>query len=351
MLCITIKSLMIYRGAGDSDGKTSWTGKAETQDFASLVGFTIYFLHHLRMSIVEDDSTALTPILSVDASKDLSTSAGGSEQKPLLQSCPLLLGGYSYGSLVLARLPNVGDIVKRLHEAPMGTTPAEIILRARTLAKQTATALEEARRPGSPRGRSLMPSDALTSPAKHASPVVMGGEETDASDRRRSRDSRRSIEVMREMPHRLKAHLRRVSDPAVSKHRYHQDEQEQRPPTAEQWDLPRVDVGYLLISPVILPFSTMLSPPGSPSLPMAWQRGKADGSPGALFLQHRTLAIFGAKDAFTSARRLRAWAEKQGADSPGFSWVQVAQAGHFWREDGAMTALQDHLLSWHGSRG
>lgn len=99
------------------------------------------------------------------------------------ETIKLLLGGYSYGSLVLARLPPASAIVTRFQEAPLGTAAAEIILRAQTLAKHTVRAIEEARSSKRPRGRTLSDGNSITSPSTRAkaSPVTIGGEETDPS--------------------------------------------------------------------------------------------------------------------------------------------------------------------------
>jgi len=45
---------------------------------------------------------------------------------------------------------------------------------------------------------------------------------------------------------------------------------------------------------------------------------------------------------------LRTWAEKVEKESTNssFVWKQIEGAGHFWREQGAMKALQDQLISW-----
>jgi pimeloyl-ACP methyl ester carboxylesterase len=73
----------------------------------------------------------------------------------------------------------------------------------------------------------------------------------------------------------------------------------------------------------------------------------ADASAGTLFLEDPTLVIFGSTDGFTSARRLRGWAEKMSKDtSSKFEWHEVDGAGHFWREAGVMQDLQEKVAIW-----
>lgn len=81
---------------------------------------------------------------------------------------------------------------------------------------------------------------------------------------------------------------------------------------------------------------------------MGLSLGKQVGSStGSLFLENPTLAVFGSKDVFTSSNRLRGWAEKQSrASHSTFEWEEIQGAGHFWREDGVMQALQQRIVAW-----
>lgn len=322
--------LMHCRGAGESPGRTTWTGKAELQDYISFTGFLIYYLHTLAKQADEERAVSVTVQVH------------------------LILGGYSYGSLILARFPPTTEIVQRFEKAEVGTAAAEIILRARTLAKQTQNALAEQQSSTSPRGRAtLKPVSSPTSPSKRVSPMTVGGEETDPSDRRRSRDSRRSVDVIRksvDVPHRIKAHMKRRHSsheqpeihgaaPAIPKAPL---------PAAGMQHVPEVVTSYLLISPVLLPFSTNLMPPGAPTSGPNVGRGDTDST--KQFLQHPTLVLFGSHDAFTSSKRLRQWAEKQAGESHSdFRPCEIDHAGHFWSEEGVLRALQGKLADWiHG---
>nr|POE86954.1 putative wd repeat-containing protein c17d11.08 [Quercus suber] len=302
-----------FRGSSDSPGRTSWTGQGEQDDYASIVGCLVHYLCNLSGV---NDVEAANPI-------------------------DLLLAGYSYGSLILARLPAPTVILTRFQHAVLGTPAAEIILRARTLATQTKTSLLLLQ----PRGRSADTAPPHATRRARASTVTVGGDESERP--RQRRDSRRSGDFVRrslEAPARLVAHVRRRSEsraPAALV---------SSPPPSSP---PELRVWYLLVSPVVLPFTTALMPPGTPQFrrqAAAAQRGA--GGRGE-FLRNPTLAVFGTADAFTSRRRLSAWAERQASeagDQGTFEWEQVEGAGHFWREKGEMQALREVVDRWVAKR-
>lgn len=109
-----------------------------------------------------------------------------------------------------------------------------------------------------------------------------------------------------------------------------------------------VRVRYLVISPVLLPFTQMLCPPGPPSMMAALRRpSNSDSGAVAQLLQNPTLAVFGSTDVFTSAKRLKRWAQNMEKDSDSnFEWHEIEKAGHFWREQGVMQALQEKVTGW-----
>lgn len=349
--------LMSSRGAGNSEGRTSWSGKPEQNDYSSVAGFMAYYLQQLETL---DDLYKLETIPSISNGLDRVDAAAKTSAD---NSIELLLAGYSYGSLILARMQAMSSIIHRLESAEMGTAGAELILRARTLSKQTRLSLEELQSPSSPRGRQqLRPDDATTSPTKQrvaASPVIMGGEETDPSSRRRSRDSRRSMDFMRksvEMPHRVKARMKRSSTPGSGSPRQGSKEEPSTPGTPATPATPKLDATlstpnvkarYLIISAVLLPFTQTLCPPGPPNVIAGFRRLSGDSSVGAMFLDNPTLLIFGLSDGFTAARRLKGWAEKMSKDSrSSFEWHEIEGAGHFWREAGVMQSLQAKVSAW-----
>lgn len=286
----------------------------------------------------------------------------------------LLLAGYSFGSLVLARIPSVPAIIARFETAELHTPAAECMLRARFLAQKTAI-VRPSRQPAtipddgditSPR---LRPADPHTSP-RRASPVTVGGEESPLSERRHrrqsSRDSRRSGDgFVREIPQRLKQTIQRQSE-SLHKIAGNSAETATSMPSDSTTEQPKdgpigdVDVRYLLVSPVLLPFSTILAPAGVPTLPGGFgvfhrkATAEQDVSPssvaasGFAALDHPTLVAFGDKDSFTAAKRLQQWAERtQASARPDcFEWTEFDNAGHFWREKGAMRALTKRISGW-----
>jgi hypothetical protein len=296
----------------------------------------LYYLHHLNQDS-HHEMDVLSRVLS-------NRQASFGDEMPLetrehvSRPIQMLLGGYSFGSLILARVPPIASIVHTFESAEHGTAGAEIFLRARTLARQTQRTLQEPHVPSTPRSRKHKASNSHSA----SSPITVGGEETDPSERRRSKDSRRSasVSVVREMPHRIKTHIRRHSGSNQHQQNTSGDSQysSSSPHTA-----PQVEVRYLLVSPVLIPLSTVLLPPG-----LTFNKAHStDGDAGVLSLKHPTFLAFGDSDHFTSARKLRQWAERLAGDSMGrLKWIQITSAGHFWREDGASAQLAHELISW-----
>lgn len=378
---------ILIRGAGHSAGKTSWTGRPEIDDFCSIIGLLYYYL-----------STLVIPVqFDILASVDQSSFDG-----PLLQtdadttgqaSLELLLAGYSFASLVLCRLPAVFTILNRFKSAENGTAATEIFLRARTLATQhrktIATRLQRGRRPSS------------TSPSKPAhwrnpSHVILGGEESDlaSSRRRHSRgDSRGSCEAIRELPRTIKSrmhrprsgqfHLRTSSDREQEQQHNTMSSEPQKQLHQQQLQQQRqpISIRYLLISPVLIPLSTTLVPPGIPFISATATAGGGSTSleteekstaAGVFSLQYPTLIAFGSSDTFTSSKKLFQWAERLAKDSAVVAttaataaatnttttataphsvdakveWTQIDGAGHFWREGGVMRELQGNIREW-----
>ncbi|KAI7175114.1 hypothetical protein KC343_g13976 [Hortaea werneckii] len=313
-----------FRGATGSAGHTSWTGRPETDDYSSVAGFLMEYLQEIRRHGSEEIM--------------------GSDQSHPLQ---IIFGGYSYGSLVLARLPPPEAITRRLRDATAGTAAYEITTRARALAERSWKAAQEAAE-HSARGR--VQGSARSTPPAGSSPLTMGGEETDSSERRRSRESKRALSIARkgaQLPHRIKAHKRQHSEkrshlahePRHSEDNVHREGKDRAEEQA-------VNPNYLLISPVLLPFTTMVCPPG-PSIPFTGATKHSGSETGGYsFSNHNSLALFGTTDVFTSSKRLQAWAGKQKASNPRFEWEQIEDAGHFWHEAGAMEALERRIASW-----
>ncbi|KAL4899781.1 hypothetical protein BDW74DRAFT_162989 [Aspergillus multicolor] len=98
-----------FRGAGDSHGRTSWTAKPELADYISFYGFIMHYLRLLKLNLAHQS------------------------EKSIEEDIHLILGGYSYGSLVASHLP-ASDVVAELFSDAVQRTPAhEIFLIAKTI--------------------------------------------------------------------------------------------------------------------------------------------------------------------------------------------------------------------------
>ncbi|TKA71933.1 hypothetical protein B0A49_05012, partial [Cryomyces minteri] len=254
-----------FRGAGTSKGRTSWTGTAEMEDYIAFAGFFVHYLHGLQDSAPPPplEVAALASQPSPGASQAALSTIQSNASAPNLPSSAhaetigLVLGGYSYGSLILTRLPPTHQIVLRFAAPPEGSAAAEILLRARKLALQR-NELAHAERP--PRGRQLTPSDALRGPRLHphsqSHSIAVGGEETDAALRRPSRESRRSIDGIRRsfdaLPRPMKSFksLRRKSSD-----RDRDRDRTTSPTTPSAAGSIAASTHYLLVSPLLPPVS------------------------------------------------------------------------------------------------
>ncbi|KAH7402616.1 Alpha/Beta hydrolase protein [Pyrenochaeta sp. MPI-SDFR-AT-0127] len=314
-----------FRGAHGSKGRTSWSGKPELDDYSSFAAFFMYFMSHIK-PFPATDATFIpeqSPILpQAQSLHDISQNQ--SDQNPVV-----LLGGYSYGSLILKHLPPVSVILQPFETPIAGSAADEILLRARKLADQSNldwinAAQEHARE---------------MRRKKHAQEpklsVTMGGEEMSPDKRRSSREIRRSFDGSRSLN--LKTRWRSLS------HRRREEGSPVTPPEERNnVAMTTPDVRYLLISPLTTPVSTLAAPALGPKF---WNRSK-DGNQEVVG-RHTTLAIYGDQDVFTSAKKTRDWSEQLKAEvGSQFSSIEVEGAGHFWVEKGVEEKLRSALRDW-----
>ncbi|KAL4962142.1 uncharacterized protein BDV14DRAFT_179078 [Aspergillus stella-maris] len=124
-----------FRGAGDSQGRTSWTAKPELADYVSVYGVVMLYLRLLRLEL----------------------GSGSRGEEPI----QLVLGGYSYGSLVASHLPG-SEVVAELFKDGIrirGTPIHEISLTARKIFDLLKEEIKSQARPTKSPSQS-MPSDA-----------------------------------------------------------------------------------------------------------------------------------------------------------------------------------------------
>ena len=235
----------------------------------------------------------------------------------------LVIGGYSYGSLVATRLPAPDLILARFTQPVRGTTAAEIRLRA---AHRATEWNDDARR-------------------LRGAGTIHGGEECAPGARRPSHEGhRRSAEIL----------LRRSLDRSREKLGLgtpdrSNGEQTSREKAAERLEaitVPVPHVAYLLVSPLL--------PPTSLFLTMFARHAHEKGKPGDHESEHDdrlakgpTLAVYGGDDLFTAVKKLRKWSAAT-AESPGacFQSVEIPRAGHFWHDVDAQRRLAEAVKSW-----
>lgn len=121
-----------YSGAGSSEGRTSWTAKAELGDYASVYGFMLIYLHRLGIGIAPKP-----PSTGENSDPSQEARLGVSESSSV--GVHLTLGGYSYGSFIASHLPAANVVVGLFRETASGTAPYEIC----TIAEKIAASSHE----------------------------------------------------------------------------------------------------------------------------------------------------------------------------------------------------------------
>ncbi|KAF2275043.1 uncharacterized protein EI97DRAFT_85844 [Westerdykella ornata] len=342
-----------FRGAHESQGRTSWTGRPEVRDYISFTGcFMLYlsFLHPCpSSSLLYSPSPLQAP--SSSTSNDST----------------IILSGYSHGSLILQHLPHVPSILQHFVSPVQGSAASEIVLRAKRLAEQTNTewkaltlARAKEREEEQERGR-----EAIAKTHAHDRNrlcVTMGGEETAPEVRRSSREIRRSIEGRRSLE--LGSRLRGLSfgrkglhdarkgieveggeeddgagpDPSETQQSASSSKNTTSIPTPSH-------IYYLLISPLTPPLSYFLAP-GLHSLPFWPRRDNGKSHRAESLMQHDSLVLFGDQDVFSSAKRIRAWVERLREGGGKVEAVEVNGAGHFWVGEQVEAALRGEIRRW-----
>lgn len=307
---------------------------------------------------------------------------GGGDEKA--QAPLLIIGGYSYGSLITTQLPPLDTILEPLASPASDSNEAQIRLRATSLAEQQNIAIGFTR-------KALLELNAGRS-AVSSRGVRVGGDEGGRASPRRSTDGggqhnhRRSLSRdLEEKLHDIVAktrsslgspqqrHSRNVSNGTLRKvpeeggvdddnddnnnSNHGASETEKQASTEEPAEglLPRLPSftiprpAYVLISPI----------PGLAShlvtmrvLPHALSRvSRPDEDPAeAKLVRNPTLAVYGDADMFVTGSKAREWAARLGgAQDSRFRGVEVPTAGHFWAEEGVMGRMLDLVGEFVGS--
>lgn len=324
------------RGAHSSKGRTSWSGKPELDDYNSFAAFLMHYLSYLRPN---PPSTAVFTSEQSPVSPQSQKHQGSATPTPAQAEDPsiVILGGYSYGSLILKHLPPVPTILQPFTAPLSGSAADEILLRAHKLADQMNLEWINLARDFERRQRKQRKGG-----HDNKLSVTMGGEETSPEKRRSSRDTRRSMDGggsgrrsldignrLKSLSHRGSANL--SLNPQTP------------PETTLQRPITMPEVRYLLISPLTPPVSTLAAPS---LVPKFWSRG-ANGASGDAIAKHETLVVFGDQDIFSSVKKVHEWVNTVRTD-PGsrFVGVGIPGAGHFWHEEGVERELREALIKW-----
>lgn len=245
----------------------------------------------------------------------------------LLDQVPLIvLGGYSYGSLIAKHMPPVSSILQRFSGPLTGLAADEIILRASKLAEQSNLAWINVARDHK-REKNKRKNE-------HKTSITIGGEETSPDVRRSSREAKRSFDIPPSLyfGHRLRSLSHRGQRRRNSASSLEQTDAKIATP----------EVRYLLISPLMPPISTLAAPALGQRL---WSRSKDTDitSVGKLV----SLIIYGDQDVFVSTKKIRDWTDQlKTQHGSAFSSVEVVGAGHFWVEQGVEGQLRVALREW-----
>ncbi|KAL4891012.1 Alpha/Beta hydrolase protein [Aspergillus ambiguus] len=126
-----------FRGAADSDGRTSWTSRPEVADYLSFYGFMLIYLHMLSRRGRESDDAPISQHGGISANVHLT------------------LGGYSYGSFIASNLPSI-SVVGDLFKGSIDETLFHDILQAARHIYVLSTDDTQTERPSSPNDSCLV---------------------------------------------------------------------------------------------------------------------------------------------------------------------------------------------------
>lgn len=296
------------------------------------ISFTGLFVHYIND--IMSPSSVEPSLIQSRAPSDLTPmqSASAITSVPITPNLPgvlLILGGYSYGSLIASHLPAIDAILEKFTNIAKGSVEAEIRLRAQSLSTQWNKEARESRMCQGLR-------------ANHK----LGGEETEPGSRRTSRESRRSLDVIRRSVDRSRKLKLRTQCPQVETlNEAHLDFTK----------IPEPQTCYLLISPLLPPISLLLtmfsklsgSSPFKDDAGSSQSKRKTSSTMGEQLANHPTLAIYGDSDLFTSRKNLRKWAEGF-SERPNsmFRFREIGGAGHFWQEQGVDAKMRASLSEW-----
>ncbi|KAK4208154.1 Alpha/Beta hydrolase protein [Rhypophila decipiens] len=367
-----------FRGASGSAGRTSWTAKAERADYMSAVGFLSYYAHFL-------DPFCRSAPADIESAWETST-----PDIPIL-----IMAGYSYGSMVTTQLPSLPTILTKFDAPICLSHAAEIRLRAQHLAEGQNKILSRIR-------AAVITPQSGRSPRKSLGLRVGGEEEIRPSHEYKRGFSFDAEDKIRKGVADLMAKARKGNKRSHSSnytstlHNGEQsrlgeqtrDEQHKQLPVHECLlpipDRMPASPAYLLISPLQGPIKNLATmsflaafspsswkPSGRSSSPKPsgpdpqGRDTKSSVQPDGLvsdeaddkLTRNPTLAVYGDRDIFVAARKIREWASRLDR-VPGsrFRAHEVSGAGHFWNEGDVAYTMRDAVRTFgrellEGTRG
>ncbi|KAI5818094.1 Alpha/Beta hydrolase protein [Pyronema omphalodes] len=273
-----------FRGVGRSRGNTSWTGRAETGDYAGVLGWVVSFVAGMRGADVCGLSTSLLTGEEEQGEENQDTEIG------------VLTGGYSYGGLIAAQSPSGSEVINLITSA--SGEYAKALKEAREIAEKWQESHSEGRTSYS------SPRTSMNAASRPHTTVIASGAAT---------LSPTCLTSPASTPPPMRLDLRRA----------------------------RITRTYLLISPPLPPVSSFLLPgwlclPGYAVQTVMEPATLADR-------KSKMLCVWGDEDVFTGVKRYRKWAERMGEEW--FHGVEVAKAGHFWRRQG-LEEVKREVEAW-----
>ena len=349
----------------------------------SFAAFMVYYVHFLNPfgHPAPIKSENQKPGDEIAPSESVKATSSGLPYAPAGDTPILIFGGYSYGAMITTQLPFLRTILLPFNTPTCGSIAADIRLRAQHLAEMEnlvlasarAAAIDHKNATGRPRG------------------LRMGG----GDDPRKSHDFRRPFSLDAEDIRKGVAELMMKTRKSHHKsHRksgehsdLHLDGTSETPGSEESGpshdtltmvsNLTSPRVAYILVSPLQGVITNLATMSLGGTLPRAswaaWTRpsfwpgrtSSREGEPGTgsecegnlaeaelKLVTNPTLAIYGDRDVFVSAKRLRDWASRlQAIPKSVFRAHEVSGAGHFWTDArmlrNAVKTFAEHQL--HGA--
>ena len=381
--------LFNFRGAGESAGRTSWTGKAELVDYVSFYGFMVCLIEAVERRMHEDSHGHGDGVVS----EQIPAPEKPHEQR---KEPVLILGGYSYGSLITSCLPDHALVSGLFHNAEVDVDLTEIEIRGRAdkAGRDLAAYFSVSEQEVLGRGRA-----SLRIPPTNASPmkrsIAMGGYESSEAEAaavssRASRESSRvslsfeggSERMRRSMDrtrHKIRTHINSSSvdsDPSSAVTGTTSTPISPDVPAVvvspinnkvgggvSTFKIPHLEIAYLVVSPLlgqVSMFTTMFSKPifemrDGRTGKVSTKDASSDRDDKFTRAKRKTCFIWGTKDVFTPSKKVTKWVDglkkksdeaARGGETGRVTSHEIQGAGHFWVEEGAMKGLLDGVKAW-----